>query len=88
MTSQTKKAKQPEPTVIDTPQATIQPTPTLDHTLLHTTYTIVADYPGFKLNIIELYSDNTWKHVGYTDREPLPHLFNRVEKLLMKGKKL
>lgn len=75
-----------------TPQAVepvkaIEPTP-LPKVLLKNTYLIERRNFAFYMKIIELYTDGTWLHIGNTYDEPLPHLFNRLERLLMTGVKL
>lgn len=80
------KTLQTTPEAIEPVQA-IQATP-LPKVLLKTTYTIERKPQYFYMKIIELYTDGTWKHIGNTHDEPLPHLFNRLEALLMKGIKL
>lgn len=57
-------------------------------TLVDTVYSIVKARYAFHMKIIELYSDGTFKHIGNTYDEPLPHLFNNLERRLMKGIKL
>lgn len=74
------------PQVVEPVQA-IKPTPSLSQ-LVKTVYSIERRGYAFYLKIIELYDDNTWKHVGDTYDEPLPHLFDHLDKLLMKGIKL
>lgn len=66
------------------PEAEAKPAPEL----IHVTYAIERRGAYFHTKIMNIYNDGTWKHVGYTDLEPLPYVFARLEKLMMKGKKL
>lgn len=54
-------------------------------TILTHAYKVERAYPHFYMSVYTLYSDGTYKQTSETDKESLPMLLNRLEKLTLKG---